>query len=68
MTEIKIEIRVIMYADAIKSIEKIKQDFLQFQMKCEVQSLPVTFMAQPISIQGKSSSLPFAKYYSISVA
>lgn len=71
MTEIKIEIRVIMYADAIKSIEsieKIKQDFLQLQMKCEVQSLPVTFMAQPISIQGKSNSVPFAKYYSISVA
>ena len=51
MTEIKIEIRVIMYEDAIESIEKIKHDFLQFQMKCEVQSLPVTFMAQPISIQ-----------------
>lgn len=71
MTEIKIEIRVIMYADAIKSIEsieKIKRDFLKFQMNCEVQSLPVTFMAQPISIQGKSNSVPFAKYYSISVA
>ena len=69
MTEIKIETRVIIDADANESIKKIQRDFIQFQMHCEVQSLPITFTAQPISIQTpeKSNELPTAKYYSISV-
>ena len=69
MTEIKIETRVIIDADANESIKKIQRDFIQFQRHCEVQSLPITFTAQPISIQTpeKSNELPTAKYYSISV-